>query len=191
MNDKATGVDGCEAFEAGFHPVGRLNRVEHDARGGIVSGRERDEVCDRVLIRCVFEMDGDVPAPVRPLEGGDGGGRFIEAFGQHIDDAARGGFKPDGKSRTGGGGCLRHACVSEAGCYPPLIHGLPTDLSTGDAQRVSSASLSPCGRGCLRAAKAGEGFNASFEQFPSPGPAFGWSTLSHKGRGNDELWRSS
>ena len=56
------------------------------------------------LIGRLGEMQGDVPAPSRPLERRDRGLALEKALGQHIDDAPGGLFVADGKAGAVGGG---------------------------------------------------------------------------------------
>ncbi len=87
VHHEATGLDRREAFKARLDPVLGFDGVEHQGlRGGLV-GRQRDQVAHRGLVRLLAEIQGHIPAPVRSLEGGDGGFVVVEALRQHVHHA--------------------------------------------------------------------------------------------------------
>ena len=62
-----------QIFEARLDPVPGLDGVEDDADRDLRAGRIADQPADPRLVGRVGEMQGDIPAPVRPLERGDRG----------------------------------------------------------------------------------------------------------------------
>ena len=108
VHDEPPGADRNEFFQRGLDPVLGFHRVEGDVPRDVVAGGNADEFADRVLVRRLGEMHGDVPAPVRSFERGDRGLAFEEAFGQQIDHALGGVFVADRKAGAVGGGGEGH-----------------------------------------------------------------------------------
>ncbi len=103
VHDETPGRDRNEILEAGLDPVPGLDGVEGDAPGDLVAGGVGHELAHQRLIRRVGKMHGDVPAPVRPLERGDGGLALEKDFGQDVDDAFGGVFVADREAGAVGG----------------------------------------------------------------------------------------
>ena len=108
VHDETPGRDRNEVLEAGLDPVPGLDGVESDASGDILAGSVGHELAQQRLIRRVGKMHGDVPAPVRPFERGDGGLALEKDFGKHVDDVPGGVFVADREAGAVGGGSGSH-----------------------------------------------------------------------------------
>ena len=109
MHDEPSGGDWDEILEAGLDPILGLDSVEADPLCDGLAGGLADDLTDQRLVRRVGKMHGDIPAPVRPLEGGDRGRVFQEralgeGLGEDVDHAFGGLFAADRNAGTVGGG---------------------------------------------------------------------------------------
>src|SRR3569833_3481394 len=86
MYDEAAGRHRYQIVQAGPDPVLGLDDIEtHLLRDGRAGGAAH-ELAHQRLIRLIGEMQGDVPASVRPLERGHRRVTLEEDLGQNVDD---------------------------------------------------------------------------------------------------------
>ena len=89
MNHETSRWNGNQIVQAHPHPVLGFDHIESQVAGDLGTGSTGHEIAHHGLIRRLGKMQGDIPAPVRPLEGRNRRFSLEEDLGEDVDDAAR------------------------------------------------------------------------------------------------------
>ena len=103
MNDEASGMHRHKSTQTLRHPVGSFDRFDGQGARGFAVGGAFEQRAQGFFVRCVAEMNCQLPTAVVVLEGGAGCIVGIEAFAEKRRQPAGGGFIAKQAGNGGGG----------------------------------------------------------------------------------------